>query len=95
MGHGLTEAGRQRLREAARRNKPWLKSTGPRTPGGKAISSQNALKHGRDTDQARAHRRRALKVIDAIWKLHVAIARGTYSEEACRYEQELKDFLVK
>lgn len=32
---------------AIQRWKPWAKSTGPRTRSGKAISAQNALKHGR------------------------------------------------
>ena len=39
-----SDAGIERIREAARRNKPWLKSTGPRTPEGKRISSQNAIR---------------------------------------------------
>jgi len=38
---GLTEDGRQRLREAAFRNKPWQFSSGPRTPEGKAKAAQN------------------------------------------------------
>jgi hypothetical protein len=37
----LTPEGRQRLREAALRNKPWQYSTGPRTPEGKARVAQN------------------------------------------------------
>lgn len=36
---------RARQSERIRRVKPWEKSTGPRTPDGKFISSQNALKH--------------------------------------------------
>lgn len=32
--------------ERIRRVKPWLKSTGPKTTKGKAISRMNALKHG-------------------------------------------------
>lgn len=41
---GLSDSGRLRLREAILRNKPWEKSTGPKTPEGKARSSQNAKK---------------------------------------------------
>ena len=33
---GLTADGLRRLREAAYKNQPWLRSTGPRTPEGKA-----------------------------------------------------------
>ena len=39
--NGLTREGRERLREAAKRNKPWLHSTGPRTAAGKARSAEN------------------------------------------------------
>lgn len=42
----LTPDGLQRLRAAALRNRPWLKSTGPRTPEGKRICSRNASKGG-------------------------------------------------
>ena len=38
---GLTPEGRQRLREAALKNKPWLHSTGPKTPEGKMRAAQN------------------------------------------------------
>ena len=37
----LSDAGRQRLREAARQHKPWLASTGPRTAKGKAQAVKN------------------------------------------------------
>jgi hypothetical protein len=37
----LTEEGRQRLRAAALKNKPWLHSTGPRTPKGKVQVALN------------------------------------------------------
>jgi hypothetical protein len=30
-----------RMRDAINRNKPWKRSTGPRTPGGKAIAARN------------------------------------------------------
>ena len=42
----LTPAGRERLRQAALRNKPWKHSTGPRMPEGKARSRANALGAG-------------------------------------------------
>lgn len=37
----LTESGRERLREAALRIQPWTRTTGPRTPEGKARSAAN------------------------------------------------------
>ena len=46
MRKGLTPAGRERLRRAAARNRPWRFSTGPRTPEGKARSRANALGAG-------------------------------------------------
>jgi hypothetical protein len=39
---GLTEEGRRRLQEAAHRNQPWKRSTGPKTSAGKARAAQNA-----------------------------------------------------
>jgi hypothetical protein len=41
---GLTEAGRQKMRESALRNRPWEHSTGPRTPEGKLRAAQGAKK---------------------------------------------------
>jgi len=38
---GLTPEGRRKLSEAALRNRPWEKSTGPRTEEGKARSALN------------------------------------------------------
>ena len=49
---------RQRQREIALKHKPWLSSTGPKTSEGKAISSQNALKHGGRSAQAIALNKR-------------------------------------
>lgn len=41
-----TQEARQRERERINQTKPWLQSTGARTPEGKRISSQNAYKGG-------------------------------------------------
>lgn len=41
-----TEERRQRQREVILRNKPWEKSTGPKTQSGKKRSRMNAFKHG-------------------------------------------------
>ena len=41
MAGTCTEERRARAAEVARRVQPWTKSTGPRTPEGKAIASQN------------------------------------------------------
>ena len=43
---GCTEEKRQAMRDRINQSKPWLKSTGAKTPEGKAISSQNAFKGG-------------------------------------------------
>ena len=46
MANGWTQERRQRQRELIQNWKPWEKSTGARTPKGKARSSRNAYKHG-------------------------------------------------
>lgn len=38
---------RQRQAELIRRWKPWLRSTGPKTPEGKALVARNAWRGGR------------------------------------------------
>jgi hypothetical protein len=38
---GLTPEGRERLRQAALRNRPWRFSTGPQTTAGKAAAARN------------------------------------------------------
>src|SRR5262245_47228862 len=41
---GLTPEGRERLRQAALGNMPWLRSTGPKTAAGKAKVALNGKK---------------------------------------------------
>ena len=47
MANGWTPEQRARQAESIRRWQPWLKSTGPRTPDGRAKRSMNAKTHGR------------------------------------------------
>ena len=46
MANGWTTERRKRQAELIRRWQPWKHSTGAITPQGKAVSSQNAYKHG-------------------------------------------------
>jgi hypothetical protein len=53
----LSLAGLDALRAAARRTKPWTRSTGPTTPAGKERTRLNGLKHGRRSAAAVERRR--------------------------------------
>ncbi len=53
----LTPDGLASLRTSIARAKPWMSSTGPRTPDGKARSRRNAWKHGRRSAEEIARRR--------------------------------------
>lgn len=46
MRNGWTKERRARQAEAIKRWRPWEKSTGPRTPGGKANAAANGTKSG-------------------------------------------------
>jgi hypothetical protein len=56
----LSPAGRASLQATIRRNLPWRRSTGPRTPMGKAEARMNALKHG-ERSQETIRRLRAIR----------------------------------
>lgn len=81
---GLSPEGRQDLREAALRNRPWDHSTGPRTTEGKNRSSRNALKHGWETAQRRAARREAYRLLDGIVAFRRALRAGEPDAELRR-----------
>jgi hypothetical protein len=54
---GLTDEGREALRQAALANEPWMHSTGPRTAQGKAASSANGKKRQRGPQSIRELRK--------------------------------------
>jgi len=65
----LTPEGMASLRSSAQRAKPWERSTGPRTPEGKAQSSKNAAKHGERSAEVIAQRHelnRALRLVNGF-----------------------------
>ena len=61
----LTREGLRSLREAALRNKPWLHSTGPKTPEGKARASQNG-RYRQTDDMSRREREAELSEMNAL-----------------------------
>lgn len=94
----LTASGRCRLSAAARRNKPWQHSTGPRTAAGKERSRTNALKTGEASAQHRAMRAYFV-VIRRFMTMHFFInaqldRRDRGSAFFCRYVGTLADFVI-
>ena len=57
LRRGLSEAGRDRLRQAALIHRPWVFSTGPRTTAGKAIVAANGQRRQTDGCSVRNLRR--------------------------------------
>lgn len=70
----LSPEGRETLRLSIRKNRPWERSTGPRTDAGKKRCSQNALKHSRRSRRAikkRAYFTAAFCYCDGIMAIQV------------------------
>jgi hypothetical protein len=62
----LTPEGRSRLRQSALVNRPWLHSTGPKTPEGKARVAQNGKRCLGTAPSAREVRRQVAAVGDLV-----------------------------
>jgi hypothetical protein len=60
----LTLQGRERLRQAALRNQPWTRSTGPRTAVGKAVVARN----GKARQEGAISVRELWREIHLIWQ---------------------------
>ncbi len=58
----LTPAGLEALRASANRVRPWTRSTGPRTPAGKARARMNATTHGERSAAAAAMHRELTQI---------------------------------
>lgn len=72
----LTPEGRERLRQAALANQPWLKSTGPRTKAGKAKVSLNGKRKQRtkySNRELRALVAESGELVDQLAELRVAL----------------------
>jgi hypothetical protein len=65
----LTQLGRTALQLSSSKNKPWLKSTGPRTFLGKKIASQNRTLHGLYTRAFLEERREFEKVLKEMRRM--------------------------
>ena len=64
----LSPEGRASLKQTAAANRPWAKSTGPRTAEGKDRAKMNAFQHGARSAEAAGRRktiRRLLKFLQA------------------------------
>ena len=66
---GLTDAGRVRLRVAALKHQPWLHSTGPRTPEGKAKVAMNGRSRQLDAVSRREVHRELAPFDDVLARL--------------------------
>jgi hypothetical protein len=70
----LTDVGREKLRQAALRNRPWEHSTGPRTPAGKAQSVLNGKRRQRGPRSIREIRAELKAVRELVREMQQARA---------------------
>lgn len=82
MAKGWTEERRRAQAERCRANKPWDKSTGPKTEAGKARVSMNAYKYGSDT--------RCKKLMRDILKHNRAFVKSVWEFETIKLIKTLE-----
>ena len=70
----VTPAERERLRQAALRNRPWQHSTGPRTPAGRAQSILNGKRRQRGPQSVREIRAELKEVRELVRRMRQARA---------------------
>ena len=88
----LSVEGRASLRASIGHVKPWTRSTGPRTPDGKAVSSRNALKHGlRSKEVRRAEREISVALRDAAASIEAGSRPSVEPEQLLVWFERLLD----
>ena len=74
----LSLESRQRLRVAAHKNRPWKRSTGPRTPAGKAKVARNGKLRQigpRSVREIRAYLREIMGLIEEAREIREAVSK--------------------
>jgi hypothetical protein len=65
----LSDAGLNKLREAALKHKPWKSSTGPRTAAGKALVALNGCTHQKGRLSVRQKRALTAEIVAQIQRM--------------------------
>jgi hypothetical protein len=78
---GFSDEGREKLRQSALINQPWLFSTGPRTVEGKARAAANGKKHQKGTQSIRELRAEVADVQSLISSLREAQSLASTSDQ--------------
>lgn len=87
---GLTEAGRNRLRDAALRNRPWTRSTGPTSETGRVRSAANGrFRQAGETSkrQLRREMRAVLEQVRSLGQLRAVVLNADGSLAATVLDQ--------